>query len=166
MIKEQFCNFTQGFGLFSAQVWTGQLDIILGCSSVLQLLVAYSIFMNRKLAAHPADLVGFMALTDGFFAYLGLTRYLICGSQTWVDQLFAWTVLYSDDTDRAFQILSKAYLFFLSFSFILFTCLTLFICVDLVLTMRNPFRSPSARARWYYLASLSASLVCTMIIRS
>jgi hypothetical protein len=50
------------------------MDIILGVASWLDLVVAYTIFMDKKLAAHPAYLVGFIALSDGFFSYLGITR--------------------------------------------------------------------------------------------
>jgi hypothetical protein len=72
------CELIQGFGLFSAQVWGRSLDSILGLSAILELIVAYSIFYNDKLAPHPAYLVGCIALTSGFYSYLGLTRWLIC----------------------------------------------------------------------------------------
>jgi hypothetical protein len=94
--KTEVCLQIEGFGLFSAQVWDGQLDIILGCASLLNLLVAYSIFMKRKLSAHPAFLVGCIALSEGFFAYTGLTRYLICQKKNWVEITFAYTVLFDN----------------------------------------------------------------------
>jgi hypothetical protein len=58
----EVCDMIKGFGLFSETVWTGELDIILGFTSVFQLLVAYSVFMMPKLAVHPASLIGFIAL--------------------------------------------------------------------------------------------------------
>lgn len=105
----------------------------------MELIVAYSIFMNPKLAAHPAYLVGFIALSDGFCAYLGLTSHLICKESSWVVKLFAQTVLFNNNLDRAFEILSNSYLFLLQFSFALATYLEIFISIDLVFTLRNPF---------------------------
>ncbi len=55
------------------------MDSILAVAALLDLLVAYSIYMNDKLAAHPAYLVGLIALADGFFNNLGVTRYNLCG---------------------------------------------------------------------------------------
>jgi len=71
------------------------MDIILGVASWLDLVVAYTIFMDKKLAAHPAHLVGFIALSDGFFSYLGITRNNLCQYDNLTD-LFAQTVLFSN----------------------------------------------------------------------
>jgi len=71
------------------------MDIVLGVASCLDLVVAYTIFMNKKLAAHPAYLVGFIALSDGFFSYLGITRNNLCSYNNFIN-LFSQTVLFSN----------------------------------------------------------------------
>jgi hypothetical protein len=112
MNRKQVCQQTEGFGLFDYEVWSGTQDIILGCSSALQLIVAYSIFMKKGQAAHPAPIVGCIALCEGFFAYMGLTRYLICndGRSNGVEVIFASTVLFKpNELDRAFEILAAFY---------------------------------------------------------
>lgn len=65
--KAMFCKRTYGFGLFY-NVWKPQMEIILMVSSLVDLLVAYTIFMNKRLTAHPAYLVGTIALVTGFYS--------------------------------------------------------------------------------------------------
>jgi hypothetical protein len=57
------------------------MDFILAVASLLDIAVGYSIYMNDKLAAHPAYLVGLIALADGFYNYLGVTRHNLCGPE-------------------------------------------------------------------------------------
>lgn len=105
------CELITGLGLYSGEVWGRGLDLLLGLSALLELLVAYSIFYNDKLATHPAYLVGLIALTEGFYSYLGLTRWLLCNvlegeNEGWPSYLFATTVFWdAEEKPRAYDVL-------------------------------------------------------------
>jgi hypothetical protein len=144
------------------------MDIILGVAASLDLVVAYTIFMDKKLAAHPAYLVGFIALSDGFFSNLGLTRHNLCVYDNFID-FFSKTIFFSTSVanrDRAFYVLASSYLFLMTFSLLLITQLSIFMSLDLVLTMRNPFKNPSIRTNWYFVISVMYATIGTLIIRS
>jgi len=74
-------------------VWNVKLDWIIGFSAVMNLLVAFSVFIPKKLNVHPAGLIGIYALVNGFYCYTGLSRNLICKNNQ-AEILFAATVYF------------------------------------------------------------------------
>jgi hypothetical protein len=51
----------------------------------------------------------------------------------------------------------------MTFSFNLLTYLSLCLSIDLVFTLRNPFKNPAIRATSYYVGSLFAAIIFTLI---
>lgn len=96
-LRKELCLKVSGYGFFSQDVWDDALDYIIAFSAILDLLVAYSVFGHSKTRVHPATMVGLISLIDGFYCYLGLSRHVICDTDT-ASNLFAYTVYYSDGT--------------------------------------------------------------------
>ena len=60
--------------------------------------------------------------------------------------------------------MAGSYLFLMTYTLLLITLLSIFMSIDLVLTMRNPFKNPSVRAYWYYSISVTYALIGTLLI--
>lgn len=71
------------------------MNLILAFASLFDLLVAYTIFFDTKLSAHPAYLVGLISLADGFFNNLGVNRLNLCQYDFFID-LFSKTVFFNN----------------------------------------------------------------------
>lgn len=136
--KQEICESRKGFDLFN-QIWSPWFDILLLISGVATLLVTITIFYNKNLRQHPADVVGMIAFLFSYECFGGLSFRFICPfNGQW---LFAYTVYY--DTSEASQIKAFNVLYY-AFSFtivlvinapaILEGCLL----IDLILTLKRP----------------------------
>jgi hypothetical protein len=56
--RQELCLKIQGYGLFDSEIWNYKLDWIIGFSAIMNLCVAFSIFVPKKLNVHPAGLIG------------------------------------------------------------------------------------------------------------
>ena len=139
--RQKICEKIKGYGIFSPEVWTQELNWIIGFSAVVDLCVAYSVFFSKKLNVHPAGLIGLQALVNGFYCYLGLSSSLICKNGE-ASTLFAATVYFSrsqESRDLALLTLAYSYATLMNFSFLITTCLDTVIVIDLYFTLRNSF---------------------------
>lgn len=123
------------------------------------MFVATMIFSSKKLQVHPQRLIAYTCLSEAISSFNGViwamnTKYIIDYLDLHV--VFARSVLFQNDEAgkiRAMGILSYAN----DFSFQYFSLLTLALntclCIDLVLTLKNPFQPAKTRMMIYLGAS-------------
>ena len=86
-------------------------------------------------------------------------KYVIC--YFGLHELFAWTNPWKIDSLQAFHTLSKSNYMVLDYFQFLSLCLNFFLCLDLVLTLRNPFYPHDRRMKYYKYSSILISIVCS-----
>jgi hypothetical protein len=132
------------------------LMIFVGLISMLgSLFVATTIMFSKKLQAHPQTLIAYTCICEAISSFNGVI-YTIGTTRTicYLDmhQLFSWSVLFSRDKanyNRMLHMLEASN----NFSFQYFSLLTLFLnmclCIDLILTLKNPFEPAKRRTKIY-----------------
>jgi hypothetical protein len=131
-------------------------------SIVMSITVFLTTIWNSKLNQHPYSLVAGISLIDAMFFILFITLEHICTFN--LDKLFSLTVYFStteDDFKRALWVLYVSGVYWFLFATILSFALNSALCLDLYLTVKNPFVSGNGRTKLYILMGIGLAIILT-----
>ena len=114
--------------------------------------VAIMMRNNKQLMAHPNKLIYYMCLSEGIIAWQAMVSQMsvakiICYFD--LDGLLQTTTFHAMDSAAAIHLLRSSNFNFLQFFEFISLALNFFLCLDIVLTMRNPFYPHDRRMRFY-----------------
>ena len=114
--------------------------------------VAIMMKYNPQLMAHPNKLIFYMCLAEGIIAWQAMISQMnvakmICYFE--LDQLFMNTTFHAMTDAEAINMLRSSNYNFLQFFEFISLALNFFLCLDIVLTMRNPFYPHERRMKLY-----------------
>ena len=92
----------QVFYLFDSAYWNHSLDVALMANAVVFSYIAYSIITTKHLQSHPAPLIAALALGEATFAWMGVSRYLLCSESFGIQKIVATTIFF--DPCEAMQL--------------------------------------------------------------
>ena len=123
-------------------------------------LLAYVIYVDKKLQAHPMRLFMSVALLDAaLFWNIGSINY-ICSAELNVLLIWSLGMEYSLNVDYVlFQVVGNFYLFMNSFLWSSSLVLNICLCIDLVKTVKYPFSMKDSRLRKYLIISFASGLL-------
>jgi len=114
---------------------------------------------NEKLNTHPYKLISLIALIDATYFLIYNTIENICNFKLYT--IFAYTVLWDGSESRQ----KESLIFLINISILLFRFLFMlsfllnsFLCLDLYLTVKNPFYPAHRRMKFYILYSVIVTL--------
>ena len=122
--------------------------------------VALMMRRNPQLMAHPNKLIYYMCISEGIIAWQAMVCHL---SPPKVICYFGLETLYSDTTFwetnelETLALLQKSNFNILEFFQFLSLALNFFLCLDIILTMRNPFYPHDRRMKLYLPGSVIAA---------
>lgn len=126
------------------------------------IIVALSIFYNKKLREHPSPLIARICLVEAIMCWNSLMRflepkYIICYFNQYAILAATTTIPYYP----SFLVLIWSNELIFNFFQLFSLGLNLFLCIDLVLTLWSPFEVARGRMKYYELLSclVSGSLV-------
>ena len=137
------------------------------------IFIATTIMFNKKLQTPPQPMLAWICIAEACMSYHALIEvinplYFICYTKSY--RTFWKTIFHlnvdkgSKDETKAANILCESnqifYAFFQLISLTLNTCL----CIDLILTIYDPFSPAGRRTKLYYLFSLVISTFIIIII--
>ena len=178
MLTASYPEFCEPF-LDSAQSTSSTVEdaitftyVALFALSVLGLIfIASTIVYNDKLQTHPQPLIATICIAEACMSYNALMEVInpvliICYFSTY--RILGYTLFKDTSEDNVAEILAERqcqsnsifYAFFQLISLMLNLCL----CIDLILTIYDPFSPAGRRLKWYYLFSVTASVCLVMII--
>jgi len=107
---------------------------------------------NKQLMAHPNKLIFYMCLCEGIIAYQAMICHLkvpnvICYFQ--LERLYQITTFWETNATDTIALLNQSNFNILQFFEYVSLSLNFFLCLDIVLTMRNPFYPHDRRMNWY-----------------
>ena len=113
--------------------------------------------------SHPNKLIYYMCLCEGIIAYQAMISQMsvakvICYFD--LQGLLQATTFYAMNETEAIQLLRTSNFNFLQFFEFISLALNFFLCLDIVLTMRNPFYPHDRRMRFYLPLSVVIAAVC------
>lgn len=133
---------------------------------MLSLLVTSSVAIMMRsypsLMAHPNKLIYYMCISEGIVAWQAMISalgpsHVICYFR--LDTLYDLTTWW--ETEQGIPVLlTKTNYQLLQFFEFMSLALNLFLCLDIVLTMRNPFFPHDRRMKFYIPGSIFISLLC------
>ena len=145
-------------------------------SIISTLFVFMTIFSNKKLRTHPSILIGLISLFECISCYHSLV-YAV-NPMEFIDYfglhyLFNWTVFFrstecnafgKDCNEQAKLVLCNSnqtagYTFFQMMSL----SLNLFLCIDLILTLKEPFYPAKRRTKWYIFFSVFIAVLISFL---
>ena len=112
-----------------------------------------------ELQAHPMKLFMYTMVCDSFVLMSFAASFAICDLR--MESLLAYTIFYDDSCEsnvRAMKVLMKAQLFFTLFASTCGLALQLCFCIDLILSLKSPFKDKESRMPIYYIFSVSMSI--------
>ena len=119
------------------------------------MFVATIIFSSKKLQVHPQRLIAYTCMSEAISSFNGViwamnTEYVI--DYLDLDTVFAQT-MYLDTSDtsiiKARKLLANTNDFFFQYFSLLTLALNTCLCIDLILTLRNPFQPAKIRMMLY-----------------
>lgn len=122
--------------------------------------VAIMMYRNPQLMAHPNKLIYYMCLCEGIVAWQAMISHL--GPKTIIcyfglANLYEKTTWWENDTANVIQLMTTTNFNIQQFFEFVSLALNLFLCLDIVLTMRNPFYPHSRRMKFYLFFSIILS---------
>ena len=136
--------------------------------SIISLMtVALTIFTSKKLNQHPSPLIARICIAEAMLAWNSFFKYFypvlpICYLQTY--KLLHWTTFGVVTYFDSFMIQIWACEVFIHLFQFLSLGLNLFLCVDLIQTLWNPFEVASKRLTSYLIISLTISTIFVVCI--
>lgn len=127
------------------------------------LFVATTIIYSKKLQAHPQRLIAYTCLCEAISSFNGVvwtvdTQRVI--KYIDMNQVFSWCFFFekgSEVYERSLGILHFSNDFFFQYFSLLTLFLNMCLCIDLILTLKNPFEPAKRRMKFYLSAS---ALLC------
>lgn len=142
-------------------------------SMIGSIFVATMIFSSKKLQVHPQRLIAYTCLSEAISSFNGVIwsigtkkviNYLDMGS------LFEYTVLFQErnkfEQTTGLDILEYSNDFFFQYFSLLTLALNTCLCVDLILTLKNPFQPAKNRMLLYLSASLVICIPLTFFTKN
>ena len=125
--------------------------------------VAIMMKRNSQLMAHPNRLIFYMCLCEGVIAWQAMIAHLgpkqvICYFK--LERLWEATYYFHGDEASTIVLLAQSNFKVLQFFEFVSLALNLFLCLDIVLTMRNPFYPHERRMKFYLVFSLVLAAIC------
>ena len=146
--------------------------LILFVFSVLGLVfIATTIMYSSKLQSHPQPMIAWICIAEACMSYNALMEVLnpvmvICYLSSW--RIFGFTLgkpmSTDDDKKRLVNRLCQSNQIFYSFFQLISLMLNLCLCIDLILTIYDPFSPAYRRTAKYYFGSITASFILVMVI--
>ena len=162
------CNILQSGNVF-IQLTTHFDDSVLFnslalASSLINALFLLLMWQIKELHVHPMKLFMGVTACDAIMLHQYSVSVRVC--QLDLQQLLAYTLFFSDDCAsqlRAVQIITKFSLFVTLIFSCLGLCLQICICLDLILSIKRPFKDKETRIPWYFGVSLLFSAFGALI---
>ena len=140
--------------------------------SVLGLLfIASTIFYNNKLQSHPQPMIAWICIAEACMSWNALMEVInpvsvICYFSFY--RVFGITIFHyhMDQADQFHQLntLCQSNSMFYSFFQLVSLTLNLCLCIDLIMTIYDPFSPAYRRTNLYYMFSITSSVVLVLII--
>ena len=140
--------------------------------SVLGLLfIASTIFYNNKLQSHPQPMIAWICIAEACMSWNALMEVInpvsvICYFS--FARVFGITIFHYDMTEaetfNQMNNLCESNSMFYSFFQLVSLTLNLCLCIDLIMTIYDPFSPAYRRTNLYYLFSITSSIVLVLVI--
>ena len=144
--KEPYCNEMVFLYLFDSEYWSHTMDIILLFAALVECIIACHIIRHKHLRSHPAPFIAALCLSDSFFGFLGVSRYLVCHLGN-AEGLVALTIYFDKSEEsqmKAMRLIVNSYTFFMFFAYNFSSVIDIALQIDLVKTLQQPF-SPAKK---------------------
>jgi hypothetical protein len=139
-------------------------------SMIGSIFVATMIFSSSKLQVHPQRLIAYTCVSEAISSFNGviwsigtrnMIEYLDMGS------LFELTVLYRNEESSNIGLDTLEYSndFFFQYFSLLTLALNTCLCIDLILTLKNPFQPAKNRMLIYLAASIVTCIPLTFLTK-
>ena len=162
---EQKCDNLYFATSHTVMILTFICAVLFAISTIALLSIASSIFFNSKLRTHPQLLIAWICIAEACMSFNALIEvlnpaYIICYFQSYKTLAFTFHLSHEHYLKLAeLQCESNQifYCFFMLLSLMLNTCL----CIDLILTIYDPFSPAGRRMNKYYICSILIAFVST-----
>lgn len=162
--KAPYCEKLSGNLLFTSEVWSPTFTALQSFSALALLFVVYTIYGDESLRKHPATIIGLICVINAFYAFMNLSKVVIC---PWNGEVVFAATVYFDTSEasllRAMNTLTYSYLNFLVISYNAPSILELCLLYDMLWTIKNPTKRPESRVRWYILGTILWQVVTLVI---
>jgi len=134
------------------------LTIVVGALSIAAtMFVATLLHNNKSLMSHPNQLIYYMCLAEAICAWQAIIAHIgvgeiICYFE--LDELFVWSTFNQKTSAEAVAILEKSNFNILCLAEFFSLSLNFFLCLDIILTLRNPFYPHERRMKGYLVGSV------------
>ena len=139
--KAPYCQRMVQLFWFESTYWTTTLDIIMAFAATLWLFLFFQILKRKHLQTHPAPIIAALCLSESFFAYMNVSRYLVCKGGH-AEGIIATTIFWDSSEQsqlRAMNAVSSFYTTAMWSAFCMNTLLDITLQVDLVIILSEPF---------------------------
>ncbi|CDW72257.1 phosphatidylinositol phosphate kinase [Stylonychia lemnae] len=142
--------------------------------------VASTIFYSKKLQAHPQPLIAYICMCEAISSFSAMMQSVdskVFASYFGLDEIFSYTVAFNfsptdllnpDDTedhtiylDKYKTVLCHSNEYFLIYFQLMSLMLNMCLCIDLILTLRNPFYPSKRRVKFYIIFS---SIIVSILV--
>ena len=96
--KEPFCSMMTDYYTFGSDYWIPSFDVVLIIAGTVFLFISYSVYHYEHLRSHPAPMIAALTAAEGFFCYMGASRYLVCGGGS-IEGLAAVTIFWDSSVE-------------------------------------------------------------------
>ena len=132
-------------------------QFVIATSAVMNLLFFSLMLWVDELRAHPMKLFMLLMACDAsvLFCYFSSLKTCDFGTQ----KLLAWTFYFQNDCAsqlKALEKIGKAAVFNTVFFTVASVCINICVCIDLILTIKRPFKAKEPRMPRYY--------ICTFVV--
>lgn len=163
--KGQTCETLAHGGNYTDDEMTGAALLVAfsATSIILTSSVALMMRNNKQLMAHPNSLIFYMCLCEGIIAWQAMVSHLgvpnfVCYFK--LDELYANTTPWETPNEDIFSLLRSSNFNILQLFEFISLALNFFLCLDIVLTMRNPFYPHERRMKFYLPLSVIIGISC------
>ena len=137
------------------------------------IFISSMILYNKKLQSHPQLLIAYICIAEACMSWNALLEVInpisiICYLD--MEYMFARSIFQSEkiqETEQLKQVTNTLcqsnQIFYCAFQ-LLSLLLNLCLCIDLILTIYNPFSPAANRLKWYVIGSFSATLIIILVI--
>jgi hypothetical protein len=142
------------------------ITMIASLSMICSSTVAFIMYSNSHLMQHPNKLIFYMCISEAIAANASLlalisTNWIVCYFD--LNMLYSWTSIGHSTPESAFKTLQDTNYTIISYFQFLSLSLNFFLCLDLIITLREPFSPHERRMKYYKFSSvIMAALACYM----
>ena len=123
-------------------------------------------YFNKQLLQHPNKLIFYMCISEAIAANASLfallsTKWVICYFD--LNMLYSWTSVVNVTPEESYELLIQTNYTIISYFQFLSLSLNFFLCLDLILTLRNPFSPHDRRMKFYKFGSVMIAAVASVL---